>query len=206
MTTMMNMMNMMNMMKNTGAALCLLVTALPCGAEPFFLNKGDKVVMMGDSITEQHMYSSYVEAWALTRFPAWDIRFVNVGIGGDGAPGGNNRFKRDVLPYAPTAMTVNFGMNDCGGPGSTFDEGRFKDFTNCLQGIASQAKAAKIRVAWCTTPLRLRSWMKGHRSCPISKTSKNSRQEYSRLQQPTATHCLSTSFTRSLRRLTKPAQ
>jgi lysophospholipase L1-like esterase len=107
--------------------------------------------MMGDSITEQHMYSSYVEAWALTRFPAWDIRFVNVGIGGDGAPGGNNRFKRDVLPYAPTAMTVNFGMNDCGGPGSTFDEGRFKDFTNCLQGIASQAKAAKIRVAWCTT-------------------------------------------------------
>jgi len=37
-----------------------------------------------------------------------------VGIAG-GAPGGNNRFKRDVLCHNPTAMTVNFGMNDAGG-------------------------------------------------------------------------------------------
>jgi len=57
---------------------------------------------MGDSITAQHLDSSYVEAWALTRFPAGDLKFFNVGIGRNGAPGGNNRFKRDVLPYAAT--------------------------------------------------------------------------------------------------------
>ena len=69
------------------------LATIPCAAEEFVFKNGDKIVMMGDSITEQHMYSSYVEAWSLTRFPARDMRFFNVGIGGDGAPGGNRRFK-----------------------------------------------------------------------------------------------------------------
>ena len=129
----------------------MLLSAIPCAANDFFLKDGDKVVMMGDSITEQHLYSSYVEAWALTRFPAKDIRYFNVGIGGDGAGGGSERFKRDVLTLAATAMTVNFGMNDCGGPGSTFNEGQYKNFTTAMQKIADQAKIANILVAWCTT-------------------------------------------------------
>ena len=58
----------------TTAAISLLLTALPCTAADFFLKNGDKVVMIGDSITEQHLYSTYVEAWALTRFPAWDVK------------------------------------------------------------------------------------------------------------------------------------
>jgi len=142
---------MRNTLKSTAAATAMLFAALPCTAGDFFLKNGDKVVMMGDSITEQHMYSTYVETWALTRFPAWDLKFFNVGIGGDGAPGGSNRFKRDVLALEATAMTVNFGMNDCGGPGSNFNEGQYKNFTTSMQGIADQAKAARIRVAWCTT-------------------------------------------------------
>ena len=61
-------------MKSTTTAISLLLTALPCTAAEFFLKNDDNVVMMGDSITEQHLYSSYVEVWALTRFPAWDLR------------------------------------------------------------------------------------------------------------------------------------
>ena len=133
------------------SALCLLAVALPCAAADFFLKNHDKVVMMGDSITEQHLYSSYVETWALTRFPAWDLKFFNVGIGGDNATWGSERFKRDVVGCGATAMTVNFGMNDCGGPGSRFDENRYKEFMTSMQKIAAQAQAAHIRVAWCTT-------------------------------------------------------
>ena len=140
-----------NSLKSTAAAMSLFFAVLHCSAADFFLKNGDKVAMMGDSITEQHLYSTYVEAWALTRFPAWDLKFFNVGIGGDGAPGGSERFKRDVLCFGATAMTVNFGMNDCGGPGSIFNEGQYKNFTTSLQKIADQAKAANIRVAWCTT-------------------------------------------------------
>ncbi|MEJ6644605.1 MAG: GDSL-type esterase/lipase family protein [Akkermansiaceae bacterium] len=142
---------MTNLLNSSAAAVILFSAAPPCSAADFFLKNGDTVVMMGDSITEQHLYSTYVETWALTRFPAWDMRFFNVGIGGDGAGGGSNRFKRDVLAFAATAMTVNFGMNDCGGPGSNFNEGQYKNFTTSMQNIADQAKAAGVRVAWCTT-------------------------------------------------------
>jgi lysophospholipase L1-like esterase len=117
-------------------------------ADKFFFKDGDVVVMIGDSITEQHFYSNYVEMWTVTRFPAWKLTFRNTGIGGDTSTGGNNRFKRDVLRYKPTAMTVDFGMND--GGYQAFNEGRFKPYYNGLQGMAEQAKAAKVRVAWVT--------------------------------------------------------
>src|SRR5262245_48093459 len=100
-------------------------------AEEFFLKNGDVVVMIGDSITEQHLYSNYVEMWTVTRFPNWNLIFRNTGIGGDTSTGGNRRFRRDVLAYQPTAMTVDFGMND-GGYGG-FQEGRYKAYMRGLQ-------------------------------------------------------------------------
>ncbi len=130
------------------ALLVLLASAPTAHAEEFFFKDGDRVVVIGDSITEQHLYSNYVELWTVTRFPAWDVTFRNVGIGGDRSTGGNSRFKRDVLPYKPTAMTVDFGMND--GNYRAFDEPGFKAYMGGLQGMADQAKAAGIRVAWVT--------------------------------------------------------
>ncbi len=122
--------------------------AVPARAADFFFKDGDAVVVIGDSITEQHLYSNYLEMWTVTRFPNWKLTFRNTGIGGDTSPGGNGRFDRDVLRYKPTAMTVDFGMND-GGYGG-FDEKRFTNYMNGLQGMADKAKAAKIRVAWIT--------------------------------------------------------
>lgn len=117
-------------------------------ADDFFFKDGDAVVMIGDSITEQHLYSNYVEMWTVTRFPNWKLTFRNTGIGGDTSPGGNGRFERDVLRYKPTAMTVDFGMND-GGYGG-FTEQRYNPYMKGLQGMADQATAAKVRVAWVT--------------------------------------------------------
>lgn len=131
---------------------CLVLLTL-CGATAaqgadFFFKDGDVVVMIGDSITEQHLYSNYVETWTVTRFPAWKLTFRNVGIGGDRSPGGNARFARDILIHKPTAMTVDFGMND-GGYGA-FSDAVFKPYMEGLQGMADQAQAAKIRTAWVT--------------------------------------------------------
>jgi lysophospholipase L1-like esterase len=130
------------------ALLLVPVLTAPARAEDFFFKAGDVVVQMGDSITEQRLHSKYVEMWSVTRFPAWNLTFRNVGIGGDRSPGGNNRFKRDVLPYKPTALTVDFGMND--GSYRPFEEATFAPYMKGLQGIADQAKAANIRVAWIT--------------------------------------------------------
>jgi lysophospholipase L1-like esterase len=86
--------------------------------------------------------------WTVTRFPTWKITFRNVGIGGDRSVGGNSRFARDVLLHQPTAMTVDFGMND--GSYREFSEQTFKPYMDGLQGMADQAKAANIRTAWVT--------------------------------------------------------
>ena len=131
---------------------CVVVMSV-CGsvsasAADFFFRDGDVVVMIGDSITEQHMYSNYVEMWTVTRFPKWKLTFRNVGIGGDRSVGGNARFARDVLLHKPTAMTVDFGMND--GSYRAFEESTFNPYMEGLQGMANQAKAANIRTAWAT--------------------------------------------------------
>ena len=130
------------------AAALVLGLAAPAGAGGFFFKDADTVVVMGDSITEQHLYSNYLEAWTLLRFPAWKITFHNVGIGGDRSGGGNGRFARDVLEYNPTALTVDFGMND-GGYGA-FNKGLYDAYLAGLVGIAKQARAARLRVAWIT--------------------------------------------------------
>jgi lysophospholipase L1-like esterase len=130
------------------AGLAFLAAAPTVSAQSFFLKKGDVVVVMGDSITEQRLYSNFLELWCQTRFPSYDLVFRNVGIGGDRSTGGNGRFKRDVLPHKPTVLTVDFGMND--GNYKEFQVKTFLTYYWGLQGIANQAKEANIRVAWVT--------------------------------------------------------
>jgi lysophospholipase L1-like esterase len=130
------------------ASFCFAALAGPVSSQEFFFKKGDVIVVMGDSITEQRLYSNYLETWSQTRFPQYNLVFRNVGIGGDRSTGGNSRFKRDVLAYKPTVLTVDFGMND--GSYRAFDQKIFDVYVKGLQGIADQAKAAGIRVAWIT--------------------------------------------------------
>ena len=85
----------------------------------FFLHDGDRVVLYGDSITEQQMYGRDIEAYVATRFPKMHVTFINSGWSGDRVTGGGGgpietRLKRDVLPYKPTVVTILLGMNDGG--------------------------------------------------------------------------------------------
>ncbi len=119
----------------------LLATALAspaAKADDFFIHDGDRVVFLGDSITEQRLYTTYIEAYALSRHPAWTLTFRNAGWGGD-TSWLRTRFHtdegqlfaadpasqaamikkavdfgldRDVLPLKPTVVTIDFGMND----------------------------------------------------------------------------------------------
>jgi len=104
----------------------------------FFIKDNDRVVFLGDSITQQKLYPAYIEAYTLTRFPAYNLTFRNSGWGGDTAwlrqrwktnegklfaatgeildkmvtESVNKGLERDVLPLKPTVVTINFGMND----------------------------------------------------------------------------------------------
>src|SRR5213078_2770263 len=102
--------------------------------------KDDRVVFLGDSITEQYEYSNYLELYLTTRFPTWNMTFLNAGIGGDTANGGAGRFQAHVLAEKPTAVTIDFGMND-GGYGA-FNPGGNKVFVQKTRAMLDMAKKA----------------------------------------------------------------
>jgi lysophospholipase L1-like esterase len=105
-------------------ALVLATVASPTLAQnatqpdkSFFFRDGDRAVLLGDSITQQRLYSTFVESYTLSRFPNWKITFRNTGWNGDRANfamrgGQESGLKRDIYPLNPTAIMVAFGMND----------------------------------------------------------------------------------------------
>jgi lysophospholipase L1-like esterase len=125
--------------------LVLALAPISSAQDGFFFKAKDRVLFLGDSITEQYQYSTYMELYLTTRFPTWDLKFFNAGIGGDTAQGGANRFQSHVLDEQPTAMTINFGMNDAGY--GTFDPNRNKVYVDSTVKMLEAAKKAGIRVA-----------------------------------------------------------
>lgn len=98
-------------------ATVTLLARVPLGAaEPAKVPLGDRetIVFYGDSITEQHLYTAYIESFLVTRYPAKELICYNFGWGGDTAWGGFNRYARDVQPVHPSLVFVQFGMNDGG--------------------------------------------------------------------------------------------
>lgn len=150
-----------------------LLAATACAGD-FLIRDGDRVVFLGDSITEQRLYTTYLEAYALTRHPEWKLSFRNVGWGGDTSwlrqrahPDEGKLFaaepaeqqqmvteavgrglERDVLPLKPTLVTVKFGMNDHAY--QPFREDIFRAYVRSQTQIAKVLEAHGARVAFLT--------------------------------------------------------
>ncbi len=128
------------------ALFALALAAAPGGAaDPFFFQPKDRIVFLGDSITEQYQYSSDIELYLTTRYPQGQMLFLNAGIGGDTANGGAGRFQEHVLSDKPTKVTINFGMNDAGY--GNFDAGSNKRFVEKTDAMLDAAKKAGVQVA-----------------------------------------------------------
>ncbi len=78
-----------------------------------FVN-GDRVVFMGNSITDGGHYHSYIWLYYMTHFPNMRIECFNAGIGGDVSKQMLERIDNEVFAKKPTVMTLTFGMNDTG--------------------------------------------------------------------------------------------
>src|SRR2546423_394483 len=158
--------------------LCILILVaaqrLNALAADFLIRDGDRVVFLGDSITEQRLYTTYIEAYALTRHPNWKLSFRNVGWGGDTSwlrqrshPDEKQLFEadevaqqkmvedavgrglgRDVLPLKPTLVTVKFGMNDHSY--QPFREDIFRAYVRSQNQIAKVLGEHGSRVAFLT--------------------------------------------------------
>src|SRR5690606_38478463 len=78
------------------------------------LVNNDRVVFLGNSITDGGRYHSYIWLYYMTRFPAMNLSVLNAGIGGDRVIEMVKRLDGDVFSKQPTVLITTFGMNDSG--------------------------------------------------------------------------------------------
>ena len=125
---------------------CLVLTfdlAAAWAETGFYLKDGDRVVFYGDSITDQRLYTTFIETYVITRFPQMNVSFVHSGVPGDRVTGGaagsvEVRLQRDVFPYKPTVMTIMLGMND--GAYRAFDQQAFDTYADGYRKIVKTVK------------------------------------------------------------------
>ena len=128
------------------AFLLCLAPGMARAESKFYLEDGDRVVFHGDSITEQRLYSTYVETYVVTRFPERNVTFVNSGWNFDRVTGGDRgggpidlRLRRDVFAHKPTVVTIMLGMNDAGY--RPFDPKAFQAFAKGYEHIVEAVKS-----------------------------------------------------------------
>lgn len=134
-------------MKRTFAILlactCLLAHAASAAQNPTRLAKGDRVAICGDSITEQKLYSVYIENYLLMCKPAADLRVCQFGWSGERAPGFRDRMANDVLWFKPTMATTAYGMND--GLYRPYTEETGKTYRDAMRAVVKKFKEAGVR-------------------------------------------------------------
>lgn len=122
------------------------------GAEPA-LKKGDRIVFLGDSITqagaEPGGYVSLVREALEKSHKDLGIEVIGAGISGNKVPDLERRLEKDVLAKKPTLVVIYIGINDVwhsqngqGTPADAFEKG--------LKSIIGRIEKAGARVILCT--------------------------------------------------------
>lgn len=118
-------------------------------APKMILRNHDRVVFLGDSITEAQLYTNYVESYLSGRFPELNLSFFNAGWNGDTAPGGLGRLERDVLALNPTVVIICYGMNDAAY--TSPNDHLLTTYTGAMKKIMARLKSHKIRAVILTS-------------------------------------------------------
>ncbi len=108
------------------------------------LQAGDRLVFLGDSTTEQRIYTRYVMNYFTLRYPGVNISFRNAGLHGDTAPKALKRLQRDVLSLKPTVVSICLGMND--GAAREFNQDAYTRYMTGMTGLVTELKKAGVKV------------------------------------------------------------
>ena len=123
------------------AGLAFLVNPLRAD---FLIQPNDVVGIGGDSITEQHLYSAYMEDYLLMCQPTAGQKIVQFGWSGEQAPAFLARLDTDVMPFKPTVMTTCYGMND--GHYGPINDDIANTYRTAQTGIVEALKKDGVRV------------------------------------------------------------
>jgi lysophospholipase L1-like esterase len=138
------------------AVVCALAAkSVPAADQPVKLQKGDKIVFLGDSITQggggENGYITLFSKDLEKHHKDLGIEVINAGISGNKVPDLQARLKKDVLDKKPTIVVIYIGINDVWHGENDPARGTSKDkFAAGLKDIIKQIQDAGSRVVLCT--------------------------------------------------------
>ncbi|HEY8964855.1 MAG TPA: SGNH/GDSL hydrolase family protein [Candidatus Methylacidiphilales bacterium] len=137
-------------MKRVFLAAALSLAFLPGAFADFLIRPNDVVAICGDSITEQKLYSTFVEDYLLMCQPTAGQRIVQLGWGGERVPGFLARLQTDLFPFKPTVVTTCYGMND--GSYTTVRPDIVETYRKALSDTVDKLKQNGVRAIVVGTP------------------------------------------------------
>jgi lysophospholipase L1-like esterase len=138
------------------AALALAaVSSASAGENAVKLKKGDRVVFLGDSITQGGVgpkgYVTLVKNALAEKQQELGVEVIGAGISGNKIPDLQKRLERDVLKKKPTIVVIYIGINDVWHGESNPKNGTSKEaFEAGLKDIVGKINDAGARVVLCT--------------------------------------------------------
>ncbi|HEY7309046.1 MAG TPA: SGNH/GDSL hydrolase family protein [Gemmataceae bacterium] len=137
------------------AVFVILPAATGAEAEPVALKKGDRIVFLGDSITEAGVrakgYITLVKKALGEKRKDLGVEILGAGVSGNKVPDLQRRLDRDVLAKKPTLVVIYIGINDVWHGEKDPARGTPKDkFEACLKDIIGKIKGTGARVLLCT--------------------------------------------------------
>jgi lysophospholipase L1-like esterase len=119
------------------------------------LKKGEKIVFLGDSITQAGVgpkgYVTLIKNRFKEKHADLDITVIGAGISGNKVPDLQKRLERDVLSKKPTVVVIYIGINDVWHGERNPANGTSKEkFAEGLKEIITKIQDAGGRVLLCT--------------------------------------------------------
>jgi lysophospholipase L1-like esterase len=144
------------------AVLLSLAVVLPAraedakgGAEKIALKKGERIVFLGDSITQAgagaHGYVTLIRQELEKKHADLGIEVIGAGISGNKVPDLQRRLERDVLKRKPTLVVIYIGINDVWHGERDPKRGTSRhQYEEGLKDVIGRIQAAGGRVLLCT--------------------------------------------------------
>jgi isoamyl acetate esterase len=142
-------------MRLLATALFLAVAGTVAADDARALKKGDRIVFLGDSITQAGVgpkgYVALIKKQLADKHPDLGIEVIGAGISGNRVPDLQKRLDKDVIAKKPTLVVIYIGINDVWHSEMNPPRGTPKDaYEAGLKEIIGKIKDAGAAVVLCT--------------------------------------------------------
>jgi lysophospholipase L1-like esterase len=145
----------MNPARSLFLLLVIAATLTSCTGERMSLRNGDRILFLGDSITEQgvqpHGYVTLLRERLTARYPDLALEIIGAGISGNKVTDLDKRLSTDVIAKKPTIVVIYIGINDVWHWALPNHSGTTKEeYERLLRNIIARIRYAGSEVVLCT--------------------------------------------------------